>query len=470
MPAKATSGATDAALAEDKVYLKEWKFFLEDIDIARERAITPASKELAARVLADAKALRDMPAPPPEQATALGKALKKMVEAYLADGFQFRLSAEKAVDDSRRNLMIVVVIGAVLMIAIGIALERSVTPGLRKAIAIAGAIADGKLDNEIQATGRDEAGRLLIALDRMQSAIIESIRRDRERAEETAQAQQEAVVATAKAIGAEINIVVESVYEAAEWLQSTSETMAGIAERTSEQSNQVASSSEQACVNAETAAAASEQLSASIGEIGQQTEQARHIVRDAQDKVQRTIATVRQLDSATRNIEAVVSLINDIASKTNLLALNATIEAARAGEAGKGFAVVASEVKGLVNQTATATKQITDQLAAIQQAADDTANQIGEISEVVEKVSEATISISSAIEEQNAATGEIVRSVDHAAQDSRLVSGAIVEVNQGANETKSIATAALDSSRALVGHCQRLQGAMSSFDDKLKAS
>ena len=63
-----------------------------------------------------------------------------------------------------------------------------------------------------------------------------------------------------------------------------------------------------------------------------------------------------------------MKLISDIVEQTNLLALNATIEAARAGEAGRGFAVVAAEVKSLAAQTGSATKEISEQISAMQAA------------------------------------------------------------------------------------------------------
>lgn len=76
-------------------------------------------------------------------------------------------------------------------------------------------------------------------------------------------------------------------------------------------------------------------------------------------------ARLSALDEALSRVRRVASGIAQIAGQTNLLALNATIEAARAGEAGRGFAVVAKEVKALAGDTRTATADIEQTVAAL---------------------------------------------------------------------------------------------------------
>ena len=153
--------------------------------------------------------------------------------------------------------------------------------------------------------------------------------------------------------------------------------------------------------------AATEELSNSIEEIGQQAARGMEMARSAVADTERTNQTIRSLDEAAERIGSVVGLISKIAAQTNLLALNATIEAARAGEAGKGFAVVAAEVKALANQTSRATEEISQQVAAIQEATKGAVNEIGSIGRSIHELTSVSTSIAAAVDQQGATTREI---------------------------------------------------------------
>lgn len=149
------------------------------------------------------------------------------------------------------------------------------------------------------------------------------------------------------------------------------------------------------------------------------------------EETQRSDQMVQGFFQAAQKISEVVSLITDIAYRTNLLALNATIEAARAGDAGKGFAVVASEVKNLANQTAKATDEISEQIKAIQDATQDSVQAIQGIGKTINEINEIATVISAAIEEQSAATQEVATNITE-------VTTASAEAGQAAGEVLAI--------------------------------
>ena len=198
--------------------------------------------------------------------------------------------------------------------------------------------------------------------------------------------------------------------------------------------------------------------------------QSTQIAARAVENARRTGDTARSLAEGAQKIGDVVTLIQNIAAQTNLLALNATIEAARAGEAGRGFAVVASEVKSLAGQTAKATTEISEQIAAIQAASDETVAAIKNVVDVITEIDQIGTAIAAAIEEQGSATKEISRSVQEAARGTQEVNSNISGVQKAADDTGAAASQVLGAAEQLSAQSRDLAGQVNRFLGEVRAA
>ena len=264
--------------------------------------------------------------------------------------------------------------------------------------------------------------------------------------------------------------IVKAVAVAAGEMQAISASMSRSSEETARQAAAAATASSQASSSVGTVASATEELTASIGEIGKQVSRSAEIAEKAATEARRTNVVVEGLAAGTQKIGEVVTLIQSIASQTNLLALNATIEAARAGEHGRGFAVVASEVKALANQTAKATEEISAQIQDIQSATGEAVTAIQTFVGTIAEINEISGAIASAVDQQNGATREIAGNVQQAATGTTEVRDNILGVTKAADEAGAAASKLLEASCGLSSQSEQLKVEVDGFLGSIQAA
>jgi methyl-accepting chemotaxis protein len=370
---------------------------------------------------------------------------------------------EAAAATSQRHLILGTVAILAAAIVLAFLLGRGLSRPLAAITAVMNRLSNGEIDVKIPGSERrDELGTMAAAVDVFRRSMIESrsMRETQEASKQQAEREKKALQRQmADRFEADVKSVVAAVATATTDMQRVAGEITVSVSGTSERAAAAAAASEEASASVNTVAAATEELASSVAEIGRQVTHSSQVADNAVVKAGQTTEMVASLASAAEKIGDVLRLIGAIASQTNLLALNATIEAARAGDAGRGFAVVASEVKNLASQTAKATEEIAEQVAAIQSATGGCVTAIGGISDTIREISAIATTIAAAVEQQDSATREIARSVQQAATGTSEVSVNVTGASQSA-----------DQSRALADNVQAATGQLGRQADALHAS
>lgn len=369
------------------------------------------------------------------------------------------------------NFTLLGVVSVLLIIVSYSFATRKISRPLLNMVYAMGRLSKGEVDAEIPEGHRDEIGKMAHALRVFKDNLVENMRMSGERELEhqrVAEAQRQQRNDLAADFENVVGDVVSMVASSSSQLQVTAKNLNDIAEHTEQCADNAMNASTNATMNVQTVASAAEELSHSINEISRQVSESSFMASRAVQRAETTNKTMNELVAAARKIGDVINLITNIADQTNLLALNATIEAARAGEAGKGFAVVASEVKGLAEQTAKATDEISLQVKTIQATTDNAVIAIQEVSSMIDQMNEVSSAIAAAVEEQGASTSEIATNVEAAALGTQDASSDMKEVIQSTERNGQAARDVLSSAEGLSSLATNLREQVDGFLRQVK--
>ena len=380
----------------------------------------------------------------------------------------------------------------VFQLILSLVLGLKISAPIRKITAYAQAVADGNNEAQLDVYSRDDMGQLADSLRTMEDNLRKLVRDASEKAEEAhrmgdearvameearvaqgqaEQAKREGMISAAAQIEEVVGQLNASINDISEQVENTSGALDHAASRLAETATAMEEMNSTVLEVAKNAGGASDISNAAKrkAEVGSEIVSRAVVgIQEVQRQSQALRDGMTQLDDHAKAISQIMGVISDIADQTNLLALNAAIEAARAGDAGRGFAVVADEVRKLAEKTMSSTTDVGNAIAAIQQSAGQS---IQQVEKAVGNISEATEYSNKSGE----ALKEIVGMVDQTADEVRAIAAASEqqsatseEINRSVADVNHIAASTSQSMQVAMKELESLRALARSLMDLIE--
>ena len=353
--------------------------------------------------------------------------------------------AMETVSSLRRSLSIIGVIILLITLTIIYIIANGIIMPIRKIVEALQNIAQGEGDLTVRlpVSGNDEITDMSEYFNQTIAKVGTSIQQIGTNSSTMKEVGDELVSNMTETAGAvhEISANIDGVkQQAMTQAASVTETAATIEEivRTIKQLN---TSIETQAASVAQSSSSVEQMVANIASIGQTLGKTDEVIQSLTTATGDGKATLVTSNTVTQKIAEesgslmeASSVIQHIASQTNLLAMNAAIEAAHAGEAGKGFAVVADEIRKLAEESSTQGKTITTTLKTLSgeietlSASSKTVEEkFNTIFALAERVKEMSAQLTESMREQENGSKEVLAAI-------KSINTVTVEVQAGSEE------------------------------------
>ncbi|OAX55587.1 methyl-accepting chemotaxis protein [Xanthomonas graminis] len=220
---------------------------------------------------------------------------------------------------------------------------------------------------------------------------------------------------------------------------------------------------EQQAASLEETAASMEELTSTVKQNAEHARQANQLAVGAAsvasqggEVVGQVVATMSGIETSSKKIADIISVIDGIAFQTNILALNAAVEAARAGEQGRGFAVVASEVRTLAQRSAGAAKEIKGLI-------DTSVSQVANGSVLVRQAGQTMTEIVASVQRVTDIMGEISAASQEQYAGIEQVNQTVTQMDETTQQNAALVEEASAAARSMEEQAGQLTGAVAVF-------